>query len=255
MHCTEKLIDRFVAEFDTNSLLLDDTAMAVLCDVCARFMTNDDEVPRSMARLAEAMKPLVFVSTRGALRHAGVRDYDVLFVAFCADDTAALAKRVATLSAELLEMCATVRTARRLRENVAGRILFVHANEKNYDNVPPVAKAAAISGKKLVPGVTLEFFYAAELQFNRLAHLEVPEHVPLDVLLDNVEQVPALRAELERDELRGWRIAQREPHALPVLKREDIIARLFGFKSGQIVRVETRDAALGGTTFEYHQIV
>lgn len=255
MYCADRLAARFVTAFGANELLLDDANFGQLCGACARYMINDDDVPSTMAALADAMKPLVFLSTQGALRHRGAAEYDCLFVAFCAEDTAALAKRVVALSAELLEVCETVRESRHRRAPVCGRIVFIHANEKNYDAVPPVAKAAAISGKKLVPSVTIEFFYAAELQFDRLAHVEVPDHVPLDVLLDNAAANEHVRTELERDELRGWRLAQREPHKLPVLKREDIIARLYGLQAGQLVRVETRDLALGGTTFEYHQIV
>ena len=255
MRCTDAVVQRFVDAFGANELLLDDAPFATLCAALARYLCNDDDVPPTMAALAEAMEPLVFVSIEGAVRHRGVVEYDCLFLTFCAEDTAVLAKRVAALSERLLAACQVVRETRRRRAPVGGRIVFVHANERNYDAVPPVAKAAAISGKRLIEGITLEFFYAAELQFDRLAHQEVPDHMPLDVLLDNADANAALRAELERDELRGWRIALREPFKLPVIKREDIIARLFGFRAGQLVRIETRDLALGGTTFEYHQIV
>lgn len=259
MQCTDKLLQRFVDAFEKNELLLNNASLGNLCTGCARYMTGDDDLPPTMSRLAEAMRPAIFLSTPGALRHRGVASYDVLFVAFCAEDTAVLAKRVVSLSTELLEVCKRVQNARRSRKTIAGRIVLVHANEKSYDNVPPVAKAAAISGKKILPSVTIEFFYAAELQFDRLVHQEVPDHMPLDVLLDNAPHNEAVRRELERDSLRGWRIVERmierrETHKLPVIKREDIIARLFGVQSGQIVRVETRDKELGGTTFEYHQI-
>jgi DNA-directed RNA polymerase subunit H (RpoH/RPB5) len=126
-----------------------------------------------------------------------------------------------------------------------------HANEKNYDDVPSVAKAAAISGKRLVNSISIEFFYASELQFNRLAHEEIPEHIPLDFLVDNEQ----FKSELERDDRKGWLIALREPHSLPVIRRDEIIARIIGVQTGQVVRTETKDKEQGGTLFEYQQIV
>src|SRR5579862_3398247 len=76
MHCTDPPLQRFVAAFGANELLLDDANFGQLCEACARYMLNDDDVPSTMSELAEAMKPLVFLSTQGALRHRGAAEYD-----------------------------------------------------------------------------------------------------------------------------------------------------------------------------------
>lgn len=254
MRCVDEVVRKFVDQFTMLQAFLDDKRFDYACSIFARYLTADGNVPSTMALLADAMEPVLLLSIPDVPRHRGA-DYDCLFVAMCSEDTAQLARRTTIFSDDLLERCAFVRRSRKQRTPVNGRILFVHANEKNYDRVPQVAKATSLSNKRLTDTLSMEFFYAAEMQFDRMRHVEVPRHIPLDMLVDWEKKSAAVRAELHRDSLAGWRIALRDPSKLPVLRTDDIIVRLLGVRAGQIVRVESRDAALGGTTFEYHQIM
>jgi hypothetical protein len=177
---------------------------------------------------------------------------------FCDDDTAPLAKHITRWSYDVEEKCELVERARALEDgSVKGRLVLVHANEKNFDNVPAVAKAQHMRDKRILERVSIEFFYAAELQFDRLAHRDVLPHVPLDVLARARmgDEQCSLYRELVRDRERGWLMAAREPANLPKIQSDDIIVRLFGMVRGQVMRVENNDTQLGGTFFEYLQII
>ena len=254
MLCVDKTIRAFVAQFDELEDFLDDEEFESACTVFARYLLRKEVVPALMSDLADALPVVLLVARAGVPRHAAV-DYECMYVAFCSDDTAQGAKRLSTFALMLAEECATLTKLRRLRRPATGRLLLVHANESNYEKVPAVAKATNMNGKSPGEGVTIEFFYAAELQFDRLTHEDVPTHVALDMLVEGARDNEALHAELHRDKKRGWELALRQREKLPILYASDIILRLLGMRQGQIVRVESRDAALGGTSFEYQQVV
>jgi hypothetical protein len=264
MRCSDKVVRRFVDMFVGNEKLLPPEEFSALCVTFARYlMLNDDRaasdesstLPPTMVAMVARMKPVIFISNVDEVRHSAI-DYDVCMLAFCDDDTAPLAKHITRWSYEVEEKCDIVARARAL-EDVKGRLMLVHANEKNYDNVPAVAKAQHMRDKRILDRVSIEFFYAAELQFDRLSHRDVTCHVPLDVLMKaRMGDVQCtLFRELARDTERGWLMARREPANLPKIQSDDIIVRMHGMVLGQIVRVENNDAQLGGTFFEYLQII
>lgn len=244
-------VRRFVQSFERNQELLQDKPFAALCAIFIRYLLEGREIPSTLAALSRLVKPLVLLALPGVPRHKAAQ-YEVCMLACCADGGQQLAATIARLVANLEIVCDTIASDRR----VPARLVLIHANEASFDDVPSAEHADSMRGKRLSDRVTLEFFYASELQFNRLTSESVLPHVPLDLLLSNDAQYRvALREQLRRDKSDRWKTALKEPQNLQKLCTHDIIVRWHGFERGQIVRTERNDVMCGGQFFEYFQVV
>jgi hypothetical protein len=280
----DPLVREFIQRFERNQAVLREPAYVNLCTLFIRYLldggssaggsgraktsaaaaaaTAPTTIPPTLSALAGAVRPLLMIARPGGglPRHRAAARYDVCMIALCGHETKALAARIAKLVPILEAACDSVaedKDAAAVAGGgggdtplVRGRLVLIYANEADYDDVPSAAHADAMRNRELSARVTLEFFYAAEVQFDRLVNEAVLPHVALDVLL-----LPACADELARDERQGWKVALREPHNLQKLESAEIIVRWHGFERGQLVRTERNDANRGGRLFEYFQVV
>lgn len=242
----ELLIERFRAAEN----VLDDEHFAIICRlvVCALAESPASEVQHlPMSQLALLVKPMLFVSQLRQRRHRGIR-YSVCMLACIAKVDTPLALTMERHAATIERACDALAEERKLkRERVTGHLMLLCHSEQTYDNRPDTDAAAAMYNRQLTPRVTAELWYSAELQFDRLEHVGVMEHVAFDT-------IPA-KQRAEDDYSNGWRQAEREPQNLPLLVvAADVIVRVRGFARNQVVRIKQQSSQLG-INYEYRRVV
>jgi len=109
------------------------------------------------------------------------------------------------------------------------RLIIVICGSTGFPRAPKKQAQAKLDGLSKKRNVELEWFLSTELQVNISHHTLVPKHTPLTAI--EKEKV-----------LQQYKVTEAQ---LPIIERADPMARYFGLRPGDVVRIERPSETAG----------